>query len=97
MKSLRRSTPEVRTRRSSGGVSAVNMCEVRVEEVMSSGSGYFGRGSGEEYGEEKDGCRCEGGVGDGERERARTAPAEGWRSRDGDVEVGVEGRDRRIG
>ena len=42
MKSDRRATPEVRSRRSRGGLSAVNMFLVRVEEVMKSGDGYFG-------------------------------------------------------
>ena len=39
MKSERRSTPEVRTRRSNGGSLAVNMCSEIVLGVMSSGDG----------------------------------------------------------
>ncbi len=39
MKSDRRSTPEVRIRRSKGGLLAVNMCVERVEGSMSSGEG----------------------------------------------------------
>lgn len=42
MKSLRRSTPEVRIRRSRGGVPAVNMWLERVWVVIFSGSGYVG-------------------------------------------------------
>ena len=42
MKSLRRWTLEVRTSRSNGGLSAVNMCELRVEGVIDSGEGYCG-------------------------------------------------------
>jgi hypothetical protein len=44
MKSERRSTPEVRMRRSRGGLSCwpVKVWEVRVARVMSSGEGYVG-------------------------------------------------------
>ena len=49
------------------------MWEVRVEEVMVSGSGRLPEcGDGE--------------VGDGERERVRRASAAGWRSREGEGE-----------
>lgn len=42
MKSDRRSTPDVRTKRSSGGSFAVNMCLESVVGVMSSGDRYAG-------------------------------------------------------
>ena len=44
MKSERRSTPEVRMRRSRGGLSCwpVKVWEVKVAGVMSSGEGYIG-------------------------------------------------------
>ena len=42
MKSLSLSTPEVLTRRSRGGLPAVNMWEFRTSEVIDSGSGYVG-------------------------------------------------------
>ena len=42
MKSDRRSTPDVRIKRSSGGSFAVNMCLESVAGVMSSGEGYTG-------------------------------------------------------
>lgn len=40
MKSLSRWTADVRIRRSRGGLSAVTMWDVRVEEVIDSGHGY---------------------------------------------------------
>lgn len=95
MKSLRRFTPLVRIRRSSGGFPAVNRCASTVAAVMLSGSGYVGSSG---FGASELSTESGWSVALEEMESSSSAPGTsilvGEASRGGEDDVDVRFRDR---